>query len=70
VQPVGATLEAPAEPSGALVEATNQHQEVVGHRVQLRGETDDGTVEIVDGGSNFVGDDEGGMSSSERHRGT
>src|SRR5690606_35963392 len=50
VQPFGAVLEAPLEPSCALVEATHQDQEVVGGRIDPGGEADDRAVELVDRG--------------------
>src|SRR5690606_16305606 len=49
VQPLGAVLEAPLEPSGALIEAAHQHQEIMGRGVDAGREVDDGAIEVVDG---------------------
>src|SRR5690606_11196220 len=48
VQPLGAGLEAPREPAPALVEATDQHQQIVSGGVDAPREVHDGAVELVD----------------------
>jgi hypothetical protein len=48
VQPFGTALEAPAEPTGALVEATDEHEQIVGAGVDTPSERHDGPVEFVD----------------------
>ena len=49
MQPVGAVLEAPAEPAGAFVEAADQDQQVVSGGIDAGGEADESAVEVVDG---------------------
>ena len=48
-EPLGAVGEAPLEPAAALVEAADEHQQVVGRGVDAGGEADDCAVDLVDG---------------------
>ncbi len=48
VQPFGAAAEAPLQPTGALVELSNEHEKFVSLSIDTSGKSDDGTIEIVD----------------------
>src|SRR5690606_1798538 len=48
MQPLRAGRERPREPAGALVETTNEHEELVRRGIDSRGEANDRAIELVD----------------------
>src|SRR5690606_35419475 len=47
VQPLGTGLERPAAPAGPLVEAADEHEEIVSRGVDAPGKVHNGAVELV-----------------------